>query len=104
MSAAHEVAGVLLAQLAAFLAVLLVVSAAHKALSWRRTGTVVQNFAGVPRAAASAAAVAVCSIEVGSAPAMPGRTKRIATNTAMAPAALRMMVPKARPIIPSSAP
>jgi hypothetical protein len=63
LSAAHEVAGVLLAQLAAFLAVLLVVSAAHKALTWRRTWTVVQNFAGVPRRAASFAAVAACAIE-----------------------------------------
>jgi Methylamine utilisation protein MauE len=63
LSAAHEVAAVLLAQLAAFLAVLLAASAAHKALAWRRTWTVVQNFAGVPRAAASAAVVAACAIE-----------------------------------------
>jgi uncharacterized membrane protein YphA (DoxX/SURF4 family) len=63
LSAAHEVAGALLAQLAAFLAVLLVASAAHKALAWRRTRAVVQNFAGVPRPAASAAAVAACAIE-----------------------------------------
>jgi hypothetical protein len=63
LSAAHEVAGVLLAQLAAFLAVLLVACAAHKALSWRRTRTVVENFVGVPRPAAAAAAVAACAIE-----------------------------------------
>lgn len=63
MSAVHEVAGVLLAQVAAFLAVLLVASAAHKALNWGRTWTVVQNFAGVPRSAAAVAAVAVCAIE-----------------------------------------
>jgi hypothetical protein len=62
-AAAHEVAGVLLAQLAAFLAVLLIASAVHKALTWRRTWTVVQNFAGVPRPAASGAAVAACAIE-----------------------------------------
>jgi uncharacterized membrane protein YphA (DoxX/SURF4 family) len=54
---------VLLAQLGAFLAVLLVASALHKVLGWRRTWTVVQNFAGVPRSAASVAAVAACSIE-----------------------------------------
>jgi hypothetical protein len=63
LSAAHEVAGVLLAQLAAFLAVLLVASAIHKALSWGRTWTIVQNFAGVPRSAASGAVVAACAIE-----------------------------------------
>ena len=63
MIAASEVFGVLLAQLAAFLALLLVVSAAHKALAWQRTRAVVQNFAGVPHAAASGAAVAACAIE-----------------------------------------
>ncbi len=63
MSLAHEVAGALLAQLAAFLAVLLLASAAHKALGWGRTRTVVQNFAGVPHSLASAAAVAACTIE-----------------------------------------
>ena len=63
MSAAHEVAGVLLAQLAAFLAALLIASAAHKALTWRRTRTVVENFAGVPRPAAGAAGAAACAIE-----------------------------------------
>jgi cytosine/uracil/thiamine/allantoin permease len=63
LSAAPEVAAVLLAQLAAFLAVLLAASAAHKALNWGRTWTVVQNFAGVPRSAASLVAVAVCAIE-----------------------------------------
>ncbi len=63
MSVAHDVAGVLLAQIAAFLAVLLIASALHKAGSWRRTRSVVQDFAGVPRRAASAAAVAVCTVE-----------------------------------------
>jgi hypothetical protein len=62
-AAAHEVAAVLLSQLAAFLAVLLIASAAHKALAWRRTRTVVQDFAGVPRAAASGAATAACALE-----------------------------------------
>jgi hypothetical protein len=60
---AHEIAAVLLAQLAAFLAVLLVASAAHKAWAMRRTRTVVQNFAGVPRPAAAGAALAACAIE-----------------------------------------
>jgi hypothetical protein len=60
---AHEIAAVLLAQLAAFLAVLLVASAAHKASAMRRTRTVVQNFAGVPRPAAAGAALAACAIE-----------------------------------------
>ncbi|MGA2396818.1 MAG: MauE/DoxX family redox-associated membrane protein [Steroidobacteraceae bacterium] len=63
MSVAHEVAGVLLAQIAAFLAVLLIASALHKAGGWRRTRSVVQDFAGVPRRAASAAALAVCAVE-----------------------------------------
>ncbi len=63
MSAAYEVARVLLAQLGAFLAVLLVAAAAHKAIAWRRTRTVMQNFAGVPRSAASAAALAACALE-----------------------------------------
>jgi ABC-type branched-subunit amino acid transport system permease subunit len=54
---------VLLAQLGAFLAVLLVAAAAHKGLAWGRTRAVVQNFAGVPRSAASAAALAACAIE-----------------------------------------
>jgi hypothetical protein len=64
LSVAHEVAGVLLAQLAAFLAVLLIASAAHKASSWRRTWHVVQSFAGVPRPAASIALVGACFIEL----------------------------------------
>jgi uncharacterized membrane protein YphA (DoxX/SURF4 family) len=63
LSVAHEVAGALLAQLDAFLAVLLIASVAHKALSWRRTRMVVENFAGVPRRAASFAAVAACALE-----------------------------------------
>jgi hypothetical protein len=63
LSAANEVAGVLLAQLAAFLAVLLLACAAHKLLSWRRTRAVVQSFAGVPHFAASGAAFAACAIE-----------------------------------------
>lgn len=63
MSAVHEVADVLLAQLAAFLAALLIGSAAHKALSWRRTRKVVEDFAGVPRSAAMLAGIAACASE-----------------------------------------
>jgi hypothetical protein len=63
LSVAHEVAGVLLAQLAAFLAVLLLASAAHKVSSWRRTLAVVADFGGVPRAAAAGAGFAACAIE-----------------------------------------
>ena len=60
---AFDVAGVLLAQVGAFLAVLLIASAIHKAFSWRRTRSVVEDFGGVPRRAASAAALAACAIE-----------------------------------------
>jgi hypothetical protein len=63
LSAAHEIAGVLLAQLAAFLGVLLAASAVHKMSAWRRTRAVVQNFAGVPRPADAGAAAAACAIE-----------------------------------------
>jgi hypothetical protein len=63
VAGAREIAGVLLAQIAAFLAVLLTASAVHKVFGWRRTRTVVQDFGGVPRRAASAAALAVCAIE-----------------------------------------
>lgn len=60
---AFDVAGLLLAQIGAFLAVLLIASAIHKAFSWRRTRSVVENFGGVPRRAASAAALAACAVE-----------------------------------------
>jgi len=63
LSAGGEIAGVLLAQLAAFVALLLFASAAHKALAWRRTRSVVENFGGVPRPAASAAAAGACAFE-----------------------------------------
>lgn len=63
MSGADAVAGALLGQLAAFLALLLAASAAHKAFSWRRTQRVVQDFAGVPRPAAAAAALTACLAE-----------------------------------------
>jgi hypothetical protein len=63
LSAAHEIAAALLAQLAAFLAVLLIASAAHKAARFARTREVVVNFAGVPGSAAAVAAAAACAIE-----------------------------------------
>jgi hypothetical protein len=63
LSGAEDLAGVLLAQLAAFLALLLAASAAHKALGWRRTQRVVRDFAGVPRSAASGAAFVACVAE-----------------------------------------
>lgn len=63
MSAAGTVGGMLLAQLAAFLALLLTVSAAHKALSWRRTLRVMEDFASVPPRAAFAAGFAACLLE-----------------------------------------
>jgi uncharacterized membrane protein YphA (DoxX/SURF4 family) len=61
--AAREIAAALLAQLAAFLAVLLAGSAIHKTFGWRRTRAVVRDFAGVPRPAAAGAAAAVVAIE-----------------------------------------
>lgn len=64
VAVAHDVAAVLLAQIAAFLAVLLIASAVHKAFSWRRTRIVVQDFAGVPRRGASTAAFVACALEV----------------------------------------
>jgi uncharacterized membrane protein YphA (DoxX/SURF4 family) len=64
VAGAQEIAGVLLAQIAAFLAALLIASAVHKVFSWRRTRAVVQEFGGVPRGAASAAALAACTSEV----------------------------------------
>lgn len=50
---------ILAAQFAAFLAFLLAASAAHKWLRWKHTLGVVRDFAGVPRAAASAVALTV---------------------------------------------
>jgi len=52
------VAQVLGAQLAAFLAVLLLASAAHKGMRFAHTRKVVHEFAGVPRSAAAAVASA----------------------------------------------
>jgi hypothetical protein len=54
---------VLAAQFAAFLAFLLAASAAHKWLRWKETLGVVRDFAGVPRAGASAAALTVGLVE-----------------------------------------
>jgi uncharacterized membrane protein YphA (DoxX/SURF4 family) len=63
LSVVHDIAAVLLAQLAAFLAALLIASAAHKALAWRRTRAVLENFGRVPSVAAPAAAIGVCALE-----------------------------------------
>jgi hypothetical protein len=60
MTAAAYTPGVgeiLAAQLAAFLALLMAASAAHKGLRWERTRAAVRDFAGVPHRAASAAAL-----------------------------------------------
>jgi Methylamine utilisation protein MauE len=63
-STSPGVAMLLSAQLASFLAVLLAASAIHKGLNWQRTRRVVQDFAGVPRFAASAASAAACLYEL----------------------------------------
>lgn len=62
--ATSDVTQLLIAQLAAFLALLLAASAIHKVLDWRRTLGVVRDFAGVPRAAAGAAFAAVSVAEL----------------------------------------
>jgi hypothetical protein len=51
-----EILGLLSSQIAAFLALLLAASAAHKALRFARARSAAQEFAGVPAAAAAAAA------------------------------------------------
>jgi len=52
------VARLLVSQLAAFLAILLLASAAHKGMRFAHTRKVVQDFVGVPRPAAAAVAFA----------------------------------------------
>jgi hypothetical protein len=54
----QDVGRILAAQLAAFIALLLAASAAHKGLRWGHTLEVAREFVGVPRAAASATALA----------------------------------------------
>jgi hypothetical protein len=54
----------LVAQLAVFLALLLALSAVHKALRWSHTRAVVHEFGGVPRAAAGAAAAGALLAEM----------------------------------------
>jgi hypothetical protein len=54
---------ILIAQLAAFLALLLLASAVHKAIRWPHTQRVIRNFARVPAAASSATALAAALIE-----------------------------------------
>jgi hypothetical protein len=58
-----EVLGSLSAQIAAFLALLLAASAAHKVLGFTRARSAAHEFAGVPRTAAAAAAAAVIFAE-----------------------------------------
>jgi hypothetical protein len=54
---------ILSAQLAAFLALLLLASAAHKAIRWPHTQRVVRDFARVPAAASSMTALVAALIE-----------------------------------------
>jgi hypothetical protein len=54
---------ILIAQLAAFLALLLLASAVHKALRWPHAQRVVRDFARVPAAASSMTALAAALIE-----------------------------------------
>jgi hypothetical protein len=54
---------ILVAQLAAFLALLLLASAVHKAIRWPQTRRVVRDFARVPAAATSMTALAAALIE-----------------------------------------
>ncbi len=62
-SVMHDVARLLICQIAAFLALLLAASAVHKGMRWADTKRVVQEFAGVPRWAAPAAAAAAALAE-----------------------------------------
>lgn len=66
-ASAPGVGQVLAAQLAAFLALLLAASAAHKGLRWEHTRAVVRNFAGVPQGAAFSAALIAVSAEAAAA-------------------------------------
>ncbi len=54
---------ILIAQLAAFLALLLLASAIHKAIRWPHTQRVIRDFAGIPAAASSMTALAAALIE-----------------------------------------
>jgi len=58
-----DVMRILIAQLAAFLALLLLASAVHKAIRWPHTRRVVRDFAGVPAAAAPVTALAAALAE-----------------------------------------
>jgi hypothetical protein len=73
-----DVARLLGAQLAAFLAVLLLVSAAHKGMRFAHTRKVVHTFAGVPRAASAAVALAAALGELLAAAALFVPTYRLA--------------------------
>jgi hypothetical protein len=58
-----EILGLLSSQIAAFLALLLAASAAHKALGFARARAAAREFAGVPAAAAAAAVAAAALAE-----------------------------------------
>jgi len=58
-----EILGMLSSQIAAFLALLLAASAAHKAQNFARARTAAHEFAGVPRGLAAAAAAAMALAE-----------------------------------------
>jgi len=59
-----DIEGPLLAQLGAFLALLLAASAVHKALRRQRAESAVRELAGVPQAAAGSAVAAACLAEM----------------------------------------
>lgn len=59
----RDIGSILAAQLAAFIGLLLAASALHKWSRWQQTLRVVREFAGVPRAAAPAAALGAALAE-----------------------------------------
>ena len=70
-----EVLGQLAAQAAAFLALLLGASAAHKWMRWRDSMRAVHEFAGVPRRGASAALIVVGLAEIAAAVLLEGANR-----------------------------
>jgi hypothetical protein len=71
-------ARLLVSQLAAFLAILLLVSAAHKGMRFAYTRKVVQEFVGVPRPASAAVAIAAALGELSAAAALLSPAYRLA--------------------------
>jgi hypothetical protein len=72
------VARVLVSQLSAFLALLLVASAVHKWVRWAHTRKVVHDFVGVPRSASAGVALAAALGELLAAAALFAPTYRLA--------------------------